>query len=84
MTPRHLGGGPGFVEEDQSRRVEIELGLEPAAPPAQDVWPALLVRMRRLFLSVILRRPKNRQTAALLTMTPCSARAACMSNGLQN
>ena len=28
MPPGHVGAGPGFVDEDQSRRVEVELAIE--------------------------------------------------------
>ncbi|CIW59712.1 Uncharacterised protein [Streptococcus pneumoniae] len=75
----HLGGGPRLVDEHQPGRVEIELALEPGPPTLQDVGTALFVRVRRLFLSVIRRRSKNRQIDEPLTTTPRSARAACSS-----
>lgn len=52
--PRHVGGGPGFVDEDQPLRIEIELILEPLLAARQDVGTVLFAGMRRLFLSVIL------------------------------
>jgi hypothetical protein len=79
MAAGHLGGGPGLVEEHQPGRVEIELLLEPVLAALQDVGAALFVRVRRLFLSVILRRSKNRQIDVLLTTTPRSASAASIS-----
>src|SRR5690606_23407670 len=39
---RHLGRGPAFVDEDEALGVEVGLRLEPGAPPARYVRPALL------------------------------------------
>ncbi|MCZ8164083.1 MAG: hypothetical protein O9246_01705, partial [Brevundimonas sp.] len=41
---------------------EIDLAVEPGPPPLQDVGAVLLVRMGRLFLSVIRRRWKKRHS----------------------
>lgn len=49
---RHLGRQPGFVDEDQLRRIEIELAVEPGAPALQDVRAILLQCMCGLFLCV--------------------------------
>jgi len=49
MPPRHVGAGPGFVEEDQSRRVAVELAIEPLFALLQDVGAILLARVPGLF-----------------------------------
>ena len=53
---RHVGGGPGLIDEDELLRIEIELTVEPVFAPFQDVRPLLLGGVRGLFLSVIFRR----------------------------
>jgi hypothetical protein len=44
--PRHVGGGPRLVDEDEALRIEIELVVEPLSAPLQDVGPVLLGRVR--------------------------------------
>ena len=39
---RHLGRGARLVDEDEVRRVEIKLSLEPALPSGAHVFPVLL------------------------------------------
>ncbi len=46
---RHLGGRAGFIDEDQTRRIEVGLGVEPVLSVHGDVWPFLLTGMRRFF-----------------------------------
>ena len=60
VPPGHVGGGPGLVDEDEARGVEIELVVEPLLTSPQDVRPLLLGRVRGLFLRVIRRRAKKR------------------------
>lgn len=48
---RHIGRGPGFVDEDEPIRIEIQLTVEPVLAPLQDVGPVLLAGVRRLFLA---------------------------------
>jgi len=76
VTPGHVGGGPGLIDEHQPRGVEVELALEPRLAPLADVGPVLLGRVRRLFLRVILCRRQKRQSALTLTKAPCSAKRA--------
>jgi hypothetical protein len=38
----HLGGGSGFIDEDQAFGIEIRLAVEPGLPPRGDVGPFLL------------------------------------------
>jgi hypothetical protein len=52
VGPGHLGRGPGLIDEDEPRRIEFELPLEPGFAPAQDVGPGLFVGVPGLFLSV--------------------------------
>ena len=44
----HVRGGPGLVDEDEARGVEIELVVEPLLTSPQDVRPLLLGRVRGL------------------------------------
>ena len=76
VAARPIGGGPGFVDEDQLLRIEIELTLEPGLPPLQNVGPLLLGRVRGLFLSVSSRRSKKRQIVDTLKWWPFFASAA--------
>jgi hypothetical protein len=41
IETRHLGVGGGLVDEDDARRIEIELPLEPGFP-----WPAFTALRR--------------------------------------
>ena len=53
VTARHVGGGPGLVDEDQALGVEIELPFEPGLALLRDVGAALLGSVRGLFLRVM-------------------------------
>ena len=59
VPARHVGLGPGLVDEHQARGVEIELPLEPGLAPAHDVGTALLAGMGGLFLRVMLVPPEE-------------------------
>jgi len=61
MAARHVGRGPGFVDEDEAVRVEVELVLEPGLALLQDVGAILLGRVSGLFLRVIWWRSKKRR-----------------------
>jgi len=61
MAARHVGRGPGLVDEDEAVGVEIELAVEPRLPALQDVGAALLAGVGRLFLRVIPWRAKKRR-----------------------
>ena len=58
---RHVGGGPGLVDEHQLRRIEVELPHEPSLALRQNVRASLFLGMRGLFLKVISWRSKKRQ-----------------------
>src|SRR3954447_19546129 len=47
VPPGHVRGGPGLVDEDEARGVEIELVVEPLLTSPQDVQPLLLGRVTR-------------------------------------
>ncbi|GBQ14845.1 hypothetical protein AA21291_1975 [Swaminathania salitolerans LMG 21291] len=49
MTSRHVGRGPGFINENQSLGVEVGLGIEPVLSSRQDIRTILLRRMGGLF-----------------------------------
>jgi len=73
MAPRHVGGGPGLVDEDQFVGIEIELALEPFLAALQDIGTVLLRGVAGLFLRVIPCRAKKRHSVAMLTLTPRAA-----------
>jgi hypothetical protein len=53
MRAGHLRRGPGFIDEDEAFRIEIELLIEPGLPALQNVGAILLAGVRGLFLRVI-------------------------------
>jgi len=53
MTTRHIGGGPGFINEHKAFWFEVDLPVEPALALPQDVGAVLLDRVAGLFLRVI-------------------------------
>jgi len=61
MAARHIGRGPGLVDEDETVGIEVGLPLEPLLPPLQDFGAVLLARVRGLFLRVIAWRAKKRR-----------------------
>jgi hypothetical protein len=52
MAAGHVGGGPGFVDEDEALRIQIALAVEPVLPLLQDVGAVLLDSVASLFLRV--------------------------------
>jgi hypothetical protein len=58
----HIGGSPGFIDEDKPCRLEIRLGFEPIPTARQDVGAVLLGGVRGLFLRVIRCRLKKRRS----------------------
>ncbi|MGH7840971.1 MAG: hypothetical protein ACREQT_05550 [Candidatus Binataceae bacterium] len=67
---RHLVGGARLVDEDQPRRIKIALPLEPRLANSLHVAALLLSSMRRLFLNVMRRWSKKRQSAPMPALTP--------------
>jgi hypothetical protein len=53
VTARHVGGGPGLVDEDEAFGFEIDLAVKPVLTLPQDVGTVLLDRVAGLFLRVI-------------------------------
>ncbi len=49
MAPRHLGRGPGLVDEHQPLGLQIRLDLEPILPTMQNVRALLLAGVRGFF-----------------------------------
>ena len=70
VKARHLGVRGGLVDEDDPRRIEVELSFKPRLARRVHRAAALFGGMRRLFLRVILRRLKNRQSVPMATATP--------------
>ena len=72
VKARHLGVRGGLVDEDDPRRIEVELSFKPRLARRVHRAAALFGGVRRLFLRVILRRLKNRQSVPMATATPRS------------
>ena len=68
----HLRGQSGLIDEDQSRRIEIELAIEPVPASLQDIGALLLQRVGGLFLNVQPCRPSQALKALRLIRTDCS------------
>ena len=49
---RHVGPGPGLVDEDQAGRINAVLVLDPLRPPARDVRTVLFASHQRFFLKL--------------------------------
>jgi hypothetical protein len=45
LAAGHVGRRPGFIDEHEARRIEIDLVIEPSAPLPQDAGAFLLKRM---------------------------------------
>jgi hypothetical protein len=70
MAAGHVGGGPGFVDEDEALRIQIALAVEPVLPLLQDVGAVLLDSVASLFLRVMPRPTKKRCSPATDTCRP--------------
>src|ERR1700741_2064526 len=69
----HVGRRPGLVDEDQARRIEVELAIEPGPALPQDGGPILLDRVPGLFLRVMPWRTKKRWSVEFATTSPAPA-----------
>jgi hypothetical protein len=69
VEARHLGGRAGLVDENELLGIEIKLAVEPGRAGHFHIAALLLGRMRRLFLSVIRRRLKKRQSVPIPALT---------------
>ena len=49
IEPHHVGGGAGFVDEDQPMRRELSLALAPAVAESGDLRPKLLGGVNAFF-----------------------------------
>ena len=72
VKTRHLRVGRRFIDEDDPRRIEVELPFEPGLAGRVHRAAALFGSVRGLFLRVILRRLKNRQGVPIPAATPCA------------
>src|SRR5271155_1854827 len=72
VKARHLGVRGGLVDEDDPRRIEVELPFKPRLTRRIHRVATLFGGVRRLFLRVILRRLKNRQSVPMAAATPRS------------
>ena len=84
MEARHVGRRPSLVDEDETLRVESGLAIEPVLAPLQNVRPVLLGRVRRLFLRVMPRRLKKRQSVLRPAPMPFSASRSCSSERIMS
>lgn len=60
MSAGHIGLGPGFVDEDETLGIQVDLPVEPGLTLAQDIRSVLLAGVRGLFLRVSPCRAKKR------------------------
>ena len=67
VKARHLGVGGGLVDENDLRRIEVDLPFKPRLTRRVHRAAALFGSVRRLFLRVILRRLKNRHSVPMAT-----------------
>jgi hypothetical protein len=74
--PRPSADGYGFIDEDETLRLDIELIIEPTLALAQDVGAILLGRVASLFLRLIPWPTKKRCRPARDTTKPTSASAS--------
>lgn len=70
---RHLGRQAGLIDEDELRRIEIELTVEPVPASLQDVGAILLQYMCGLFLNV---QPWPRSQSLKVLRPMCTERSA--------
>lgn len=70
MAARYVVRGPGLVDEDKARRIEVNLALEPVLALDQDVRAVLLARVTGHFLRVIPCRVKNLCSVKPATLRP--------------
>ena len=88
VKARHLGVRGGLADEDDPRRIEVELPFKPPLARRVPRAAALFGGVRRLFLRVILRRLKNRQSVPIadiqILMGPVNvcARPQSLRNGI--
>jgi hypothetical protein len=75
MAARHVGGGPGFVDEDEAAGVARRLAANEKPPLLGYVGPILLGGAETLFLSVMFCALRNRHKLAILMLIPRPARA---------
>lgn len=72
VKARHLCVGSCLVDKDKAVRIKIELTFEPCLTGGVYITASLFCRVRGLFLSVIFRRSKKRQSDATRAVMPCS------------
>ena len=76
VQTRHVGSCPGFIEEDQTRRMHVGDGSFPTSPLIGYVPSLLLRRHERLFFNVTSNRRIARSNAAMLIFTPNDFRSS--------
>ena len=76
IAERHVGAGPGLVDEDEAIGVERGLPPDELAPRFGDIGAVLLGGVQALFLSVSLCALTNRHTVLSPTVTPHDAASA--------
>jgi hypothetical protein len=76
MGPRHVGFGPGVIDEDQAGRIKPPLILSPLRPPPGDVRTILFAGLQAFFLKLMPSCSKKCHTAKWLTLIPRAASSA--------
>ena len=77
-----FGGSAGFVDEDEPRRIELEMAGEPVPTLLQNVRALLLLGMRGLFLNVMLQRSKKRHSGGGGGGGQLATRRSCISSSV--
>ena len=72
VKARHFGVRGGLVDEDNARRIDVELVFELHAHAPRSPCCGAALRRAPSFLRVILRRLKNRHSEPMATATPRS------------
>jgi len=78
MGPRHVGFGPGVIDEDQAGRIKPPLILSPLRPPPGDVRTILFAGLQAFFEAdaLVLEEVPHREVAALIPRAASSAPSA--------
>jgi hypothetical protein len=79
VTRRHVGRGPGLVNEHQPARIKALLVFTPGGARVGDVRPLLFGGAQSLFLNVSSMRRRKRSTDERPTLIPSTASSLCSS-----
>jgi hypothetical protein len=84
LAAHHIGGGPGFVDEDQTGGIERRVTANEDPPLFRDFGAILFGGVKALFLSVMFCAWRNRHKLARPTLTPQPAKAPRISGKVKS